>query len=73
MSCTWPEGDPRDASSFSFCGKPVAHPGLPYCVEHMRHAHLPARHPVLHKSSRGPGPQRGSQKRRRVNPGLRAG
>jgi hypothetical protein len=53
--CAWPEGDPRDAS-FSFCGEPVARPGLPYCAEHMRRAHPardPARRPILRKSSRG--------------------
>jgi hypothetical protein len=65
MSCCWPQGDPK-LPGFSFCGQPVARPGLPYCVEHMRRAHPAAQRPVLHKSSRGPGPQRGAQKRRLV-------
>jgi GcrA cell cycle regulator len=53
MSCCWPQGDPK-LPSFSFCGQPVAQPGLPYCVEQMRRAHPAAQRPVLHKSSRGP-------------------
>jgi hypothetical protein len=36
--CQFPEGDPRDPASFSFCGEPVARPGLPYCAEHMQRA-----------------------------------
>jgi hypothetical protein len=57
--CVWPRGDPK-LPGFSFCGQPVARPGLPYCPVHMRLAYprsrpRPAR---LHKSaqrSRGTG------------------
>jgi hypothetical protein len=49
MSCCWPQGDPK-LPGFSFCGQPVARPGLPYCGDHMRRAH-PARDPA-----RRPGP-----------------
>jgi hypothetical protein len=53
MSCAWPEGDPRDPASFSFCGEPVARPGLAYCAEHMRRAYLKQRKiPILRKSPR---------------------
>jgi hypothetical protein len=53
MSCAWPQGDPK-LPGFTFCGAPIARPGLPYCIEHMRRAYLrdPTRRPVLRKSPR---------------------
>jgi hypothetical protein len=51
MSCAWPQGDPRDPD-FSFCGLPVARPGLAYCAEHAARAYRkdPTR-PRLRKST----------------------
>jgi GcrA cell cycle regulator len=52
--CAWPLGDPR-LPGFRFCGAEVARPGLPYCAEHARLAHPPARRPTrLRKSPQSP-------------------
>ena len=38
-TCRWPTGNPRDLSTFRYCGGP-AHSG-PYCKRHARLAYLP--------------------------------
>ena len=39
--CAWPHGDPRDLSSFRFCGIETARDGAPYCAAHMAIAYVP--------------------------------
>ena len=39
--CAWPHGDPRDLSSFLFCGAATAREGVPYCSGHMALAYVP--------------------------------
>jgi hypothetical protein len=51
MSCRWPQGDPK-LPGFTFCGAPIARPGLPYCIEHMRRAYLKQRKPPILQKSR---------------------
>jgi GcrA cell cycle regulator len=38
-SCRWPTGNPRDLSTFRYCGG-AAHSG-PYCEDHARLAYMP--------------------------------
>jgi hypothetical protein len=38
-SCRWPTGNPRDLSTFRYCGE-AAHGG-PYCERHAQLAYLP--------------------------------
>ena len=38
-SCRWPTGNPRDLTTFRYCGEAVH--GGPYCERHARLAHLP--------------------------------
>jgi hypothetical protein len=39
-SCRWPNGDPRDLTTFRYCGE-IAHGGL-YCERHARLAYMPS-------------------------------
>lgn len=52
--CKWPEGDPRDHSSFFFCGNPTESSGEPYCKHHMGQASArsnPSNHSHIAKSA----------------------
>jgi hypothetical protein len=39
VSCRWPTGNPRDLSTFRYCGA-AAHSG-PYCERHAQLAYMP--------------------------------
>jgi hypothetical protein len=38
-TCRWPTGNPRDLSTFRYCG--AAAPSGPYCASHARLAYMP--------------------------------